>query len=33
MNIFQINNNNAPTVAKLMNEIKPDWWRFEMIGD
>lgn len=28
MNIFQINKSSAPLVAKLMNEIKPDWWSF-----
>ncbi|MBP1754768.1 MAG: hypothetical protein H6Q59_1166 [Firmicutes bacterium] len=26
MNIYQISKNTAPLIAKLMNELKPDWW-------
>lgn len=29
MNIYKIDKSNADTVAKLMSDIKPDWWDFE----
>lgn len=29
MNIYQITPSNAEAVARLMSEIKPDWWDFE----
>lgn len=29
MSVFTINDENIPTVAKLMESIKPDWWDYQ----